>query len=99
MPQLSSPPIRRGLLLLGLVVSAGSCGGDVASPTRVDQTGASRARSAATTLSVASVSPDTGALATTVDVHIFGHGFSDGVAARWALDGVPDSNQVKTNST
>jgi hypothetical protein len=65
----------------------------------VDQTGASRARSAATTLSVASVSPDTGALATTVDVHIFGHGFSDGAAARWALDGVPDSNQVKTNST
>jgi hypothetical protein len=50
-------------------------------------------------MTVSSTSPDSATQDTTLDVAINGSGFVAGTTATWALAGVPDSNQVKTNST
>ena len=44
-------------------------------------------------------SPDSATQDTTLDVTISGSGFASDAVARWALAGVPDSTQVRTNST
>jgi hypothetical protein len=52
-----------------------------------------------TSVSVASVNPDSGALSTTLDVSVNGNGFSNGMVAVWQFAGVADPSQIKTNST
>lgn len=59
----------------------------------------SGARSASTDMTVASVSPDSATQDTTLDVVINGSGFVSGTVATWALQGVADPTQVRTNST
>jgi hypothetical protein len=50
-------------------------------------------------ITISSVSPDTGSLGTTLDVRVLGSGFDDGSVAEFALDGVKDPDQIRTNST
>jgi hypothetical protein len=52
-----------------------------------------------TSVSITSVSPDSGALSTTLNVVVNGSGFANGMVAVWELAGVPDSTQIRTNST
>src|SRR5512146_242624 len=53
---------------------------------------------ASTTLAVTSTNPSFGDQGTTVDVHVFGSGFTSGAKATWLLHGVADDH-VHTNST
>ena len=53
----------------------------------------------ATALAVSSTDPAFGDQGTTIDVHVFGSGFSAGAQATWLLHGVADPNQVRTNGT
>ena len=48
---------------------------------------------------VSSTSPPYGKQATTLDVRIFGSGFTQGAAATWKLHGIADPNKVRTNHT
>jgi len=48
---------------------------------------------------VTSASPAYARRDTTLDVHVFGSGFTAGAAAEWALAGVPNAAKVRTNST
>jgi len=48
---------------------------------------------------VNSVAPDSSSQGTTLDVHVFGAGFTNGAAATWQLNGVANPNKVKTNAT
>jgi hypothetical protein len=50
-------------------------------------------------MTVASVAPDSATQDTTLDVVINGSGFVSGTSATWALQGVTDPTQVRTNST
>jgi len=50
-------------------------------------------------VTVSSVKPDSATQDTTLDVVINGSGFISGSAASWALAGVQDPSQVRTNST
>lgn len=50
-------------------------------------------------IAVSSTSPDSATQDTTLDVVVNGSGFTSGVVATWALSGVADPTQVKTNST
>jgi hypothetical protein len=58
------------------------------------------ARATATTdMSVTSATPDSATQDTTLDVAVNGSGFVAGTSATWALGGVADSTQVRTNRT
>jgi hypothetical protein len=58
------------------------------------------ARAATTTdMTVSAATPDSATQDTTLDVTISGSGFVAGTSAVWALGGVPDSLQVRTNTT
>jgi hypothetical protein len=48
---------------------------------------------------VSSASPNASSQGTTLDVHVFGTGFTSGAAATWQLGGVENPNKIKTNST
>ncbi|MEO7502076.1 MAG: hypothetical protein ABIW94_05530 [Gemmatimonadaceae bacterium] len=48
---------------------------------------------------VSAAAPDSASRDTTLDVTISGSGFASGAAAKWALAGVTDPAQVRTNST
>lgn len=50
-------------------------------------------------IAVTSASPDSATQDTTLDVVINGSGFVSGATATWALQGVTDPSQVRTNST
>jgi hypothetical protein len=50
-------------------------------------------------MSVSSVAPDSATQDTTLDVVVNGSGFVAGTSANWALSGVQDSTQVRTNAT
>ena len=52
-----------------------------------------------TDMSVSGATPDSATQDTTLDVVITGSGFVAGTAANWALAGVQDPGQVRTNST
>jgi hypothetical protein len=74
-----------------------SCSPDAAGPTSSNLR-VSTAKSASD-IAVASASPDSATQDTTLDVVINGSGFVFGATATWALQGVSDSSQVRTNST
>jgi hypothetical protein len=48
---------------------------------------------------VTSTLPKSGEKGQTLDVHVYGTGFTAGATATWALHGVADPSKVKTNST
>ena len=92
-----SRPVR--ILVCAAVATLWACGGSDSSSNFVAAPEAARFGKTTTSVSVASVSPDSGALATTLDVKVNGTGFVDGMVAVWERAGVSDSTQIKTNST
>jgi hypothetical protein len=52
-----------------------------------------------TALAVTSANPPFGDQGTTIDVHVFGSGFTTGAQATWLLHGTADPTHVRTNST
>lgn len=48
---------------------------------------------------VRSASPDSASQGVTLDVHVFGTGFTTSASATWLLGGVADANKVRTNTT
>jgi hypothetical protein len=95
----ASVPFFARVVLAGTVaVSSLSCTRDsITAPRRRSAPSALAAR--AQTLAVTSASPAFGDQGTTVDVHVFGNGFTAGAQATWLLDGVADPGHVRTNST
>lgn len=81
------------------VASTLACGREpIAGPrVRADDALPATARTS-TALAVTSASPPFGDQGTTVDVHVFGSGFTAGAQATWLLHGVADAH-VHTNST
>jgi hypothetical protein len=83
----------------GLAAAVFSCSREpVAAPGVRADAAAPLAGKSTTALAVTSVSPPFGDQGTTVDVHVFGSGFTSGAQATWLLHGVADSH-VRTNST
>ena len=77
-----------------------ACAPDPAAPANDDALSISAAKAAPTTdMSVSGATPDSATQDTTLDVVINGSGFVAGTAANWALAGVQDPAQVRTNST
>jgi len=83
-----------------LASAASSCAREPVAPLglRADALAPAAARSS-TALAVTSVSPPFGDQGTTVEVHVFGSGFTAGAQATWLLHGVADPAHVRTNST
>src|SRR5678815_2682915 len=96
-----SAQLRRcaGLLLpVALWISA--CAPDPAAPASDPGLEISAGKAPSTTdMSVSGATPDSATQDTTLDVVINGSGFVSGTAANWALSGVQDPAQVRTNST
>jgi len=87
------------LRLMFAAVVLAACGQELAAPS-YSSVSARDARAAAPgAVKVASAAPDTGQQNTTIDVVINGSGFEADMVATWALSGVADPNQVRTNST
>ena len=85
-----------GAVSIAMFVAA--CGGDPSAPPENPNASISFGK-AVSGISVASVKPDSATQDTTLDVVINGSGFVSGAAASWALAGVEDPTQVRTNST
>ena len=100
MTSMSLPPRIRALVLCSLLAAAeASCARDgVDAPQRVSPGEAPLWAKTSNTLSVSSATPPFGDQGATVDVHIFGTGFTPGAKATWLLHGVADAH-VHTNST
>ena len=87
------------LLFCGFITGAAGCGREpIAAPVTRAVGSISNAAKSATALAVTSTSPAFGDQGTTVDVHVFGSGFTPGAQAKWLLNGVADDH-VHTNST
>src|SRR5512138_143586 len=103
MKRFSLHEIRLHLVVTIAVVCSilAACDGDIATTNGPDRSvRALTSRSSATTgMSVTSASPDSATQDTTLDVVISGSGFVAGTVATWALAGVQDPAQVRTNST
>ena len=85
--------------LIAAFVVAASCVSDpVAAPRELDRAASLKAKALAG-LSVTSTNPPFADVGTTVDVHVFGSGFSNGAQVTWLLHGVANSAKVRTNST
>jgi hypothetical protein len=92
---------RSGLLPLtcALAISAAGCGRDpVTAPVSRPVVPSVFAAKSSTALAVSSTSPPFGDQGTTIDVHVFGGGFSSGAKVTWLLNGLADDH-VHTNST
>jgi hypothetical protein len=90
-------------LAFGIAVSlilAIACAEPSAGPVPVSGPTLSLAKSVSTTdMTVTSAVPDSATQDTTLDVVINGSGFVAGTSAKWALAGIQDFTQVRTNST
>ncbi|MEO8578391.1 MAG: hypothetical protein ABI556_16895, partial [Gemmatimonadales bacterium] len=95
--------MKTGRIVFGTVVflaAMGACAPEIATPTGEPIATIRTGRSAPTTdMSVTSAAPDSATQDTTLDVTIGGSGFVAGTSAAWALGGVQDPAQVRTNST
>jgi hypothetical protein len=84
------------LVAVGLTAFLAACGGDA--PARIAAPrGPNLAKSAGTGPSVNSTNPSYAHRDTTLDVHVFGNGFSAGAKAAWSLGG--DTTLVHVNRT
>jgi hypothetical protein len=94
-------PRSRVVLIAAAAAFVACSGPETTSPPDAPAIGAVALAKASsrTGVSISSASPDSATIATTLDVHVFGSGFANGMVAQWALAGVPDSTQVRTNST
>jgi hypothetical protein len=84
---------------LALAVCIAACSREPSSPSDL-QLDVSAAKGTTTSdMTVSSATPDSATQDTTLDVVINGSGFVAGTVATWALAGVQDPTQVRTNST
>ena len=95
-------PSGRTVLLFGtcaLVLGVSACGREpLSAPAGHRSSAIAAAAKSSAALSVTSTDPPFGDQGTTVDVHVFGNGFTPGAQATWLLNGAAD-NHVHTNST
>lgn len=92
--------IRLAVILIPVALYVSACAPETAAPVNDDALSFSAAKAVSTTdMSVTGATPDSATQDTTLDVVINGSGFVSGAAANWALAGVQDPAQVKTNST
>jgi hypothetical protein len=94
-------PRGASIMVYGACLAAAfSCSRDpVAAPRMQADASSLLAGKSSTALAVTSASPSFGDQGVTVDVHVFGTGFTAGAQATWLLHGVADPTQVHTNST
>ena len=85
--------------LTGALLLAAACGRDSVTTPRERATSPALYGKTSTALAVSSASPPFGDQGTTVDVHVFGTGFTPDAKASWLLHGVADSLHVRTNRT
>ena len=85
--------------LTGALLFAVACGRDSVTTPRERAISPVLYGKTSTTLAVTSASPPFGDQGTTVDVHVFGTGFTSDAKATWLLHGVADSLHVRTNRT
>lgn len=91
--------LKSGLVFLSYAVVVVGCGREpIAAPTARLARSTPAAAKSSTAVAVSSTSPAFGDQGTTVDVHVFGSGFTAGAQATWLLNGVADSH-VHANST
>jgi hypothetical protein len=95
-------PASRARRTAGALMAAGLCALSVAcgdAPTNVRLVDRPSLGKTPAGPAVTSVSPSYARRGTTLDVHVFGSGFTAGAAAEWAIAGVPNAAKVRTNST
>jgi len=93
-------PRTTGLLLASILAGMVACSPEPSAPAQGAGLMVADARALTTSdMTVSAVAPDSATQDTTLDVVITGSGFVAGTAADWALAGVKDSLQVRTNST
>lgn len=93
-------PMKRSVCTLSAVLLVlAACAREPSAPSVAQRDAGAAFGKNASTAAVTSVSPDTGSLATTLDVRIRGSGFREGAVAAWAFDGVVDTTQVRVNGT
>jgi hypothetical protein len=92
-------PTLNSATLAGALLLAGACGRESVTTPREGATSPALYERTSTALSVTSASPPFGDQGTTVDVHVFGTGFTSDAKATWLLHGVADSLHVRTNRT
>ena len=85
--------------LASIVITGVSCGRDALAPTRDIAPSSLSAAGKPAGVAVSSASPSFGDRGTTVDVHVFGTGFTSGAEATWLLHGAADPSHVHTNKT
>jgi len=90
--------VRSSLLGLLAVVTLAACVADPSAPDEPDATPAF-AKAPVGGPAVSSTLPTSGDQAQTLDVHVYGSGFTADAAAEWALHGVADPTKVRTNKT
>ena len=85
--------------LAGALLFVGACGRDSVTTPRERATSPAHYGKTSAALSVTSASPPFGDQGATVDVHVYGTGFTSDAKATWLLHGVADSLHVRTNRT
>jgi hypothetical protein len=93
--------LRRAFSILPVaaLAMAASCVSDpVAAPPDLQRATSLKAKPVAG-VSVTSTNPPFSDVGTTIDVHVFGSGFTEGAEATWLLHGVANAAKVRTNST
>lgn len=91
--------VRCAVSALALVLVAVACSDDSPSIASSEGIPLRYGKVASSDMSVSGATPDSATQDTTLDVVINGSGFVAGTAANWALAGVQDPTQVRTNST
>jgi hypothetical protein len=91
--------VRYAVSAFALILFAVACSDDSPNIANADGIAVREARVASADMSVSGATPDSATQDTTLDVVINGSGFVAGTAANWALAGVQDPAQVRTNST
>jgi hypothetical protein len=96
---LASGPGQKRILVFAIMAMAG-CSDGPAAPSTDGTPVPAQARAAGTSdMSVSSAVPDSATQDTTISVTINGSGFVPGTIATWAIGGLSDPVQVRTNST
>lgn len=90
---------RRLKLALALLLCISACSREPSSPADAGLDISLAKGTTTSDMSVSSATPDSATQDTTLDVVINGSGFVAGTVATWALAGVQDPAQVRTNST
>jgi len=91
--------LRQVRLTLAVATCISACTREPSSPADLGLDISAAKGSTTSDMTVSSATPDSATQDTTLDVVINGSGFVSGTSANWALAGVQDPAQVRTNST